>query len=279
MVQKANREAKAGLEVYRTLTLAERDYFVVSRLCSHDFPWQEPGRAILVDSRAAVSIMVNEEDHLRTQALTAGWSIEAADRLNHDTVAVLGKHLEYARSERFGYLAASPFNTGVAKRLSAMFHLIGLANARRLPEVMRALNAQGVVIRGLFGESSRAVGAFVQVSITDGTKAAFIGACEYLIQQERLARAQAQGPTLRSKAEEAIQFSRSTPTLSLADCLRVLAWLRWAIVEGECGFHDSPRKIDSALSQLDLMTGWKEQRAAASRADWLRKTIESIKKV
>ena len=58
-----------------------------------------------------------------------------------------------------------------------MFHLIGLAQAKRLPSVLHALGERGIAARGLFGESSRAVGAFVQVSVIGGSRHDFIGAC------------------------------------------------------------------------------------------------------
>lgn len=273
-----NKESRLGLDVYRSLTPAERDYFVVSRLCSYEFEYQKIGRALLLDPKGVLSIMVNEEDHLRVQALTAGWSIENADRLCKEALVKLGTTLEFARTERFGYLAASPYNTGAARRLSSLFHLIGLANAGKLPTVMQALLAQGVVVRGTYGESSRAVGAFVQVSITGGTKADFIGACEYLIKEERLARVDTGGKLLERKAEEAVSFADSARSITLSDALRVLGWLRWASQVGTLGYSDSHRYIDTALSQLDIMTGRNEEKAAVERAVWLRAVIESLRR-
>ena len=75
----AARDAGLDLEAYKGLTNAERDHLVAGRLVSPDFEWTLPGRALLVDRGRALSVMVNEEDHLRIQALSAGWSICSAD--------------------------------------------------------------------------------------------------------------------------------------------------------------------------------------------------------
>lgn len=274
----ANRASPLRMEVFRAMTAAERDYFVVSRICSHDFQWGAPGRALLVDSRCAVSLMVNEEDHLRLQALTAGWSIQGAESLHNEMLEELSLHLKFSFVNKWGYLAASPFNTGLARRYSAMFHLIGLAQARKLPDVMNALGSRRVVVRGLFGESSRAVGAFVQVSVTGGTRADFIGACEYLIEQERYARANQAGTVVPQKCAEAVTFAEAAQTMSLADSLRVLAWLRWGVLEGFFG-NVSYRKVDAAIAQLDLMTGFDPKQAEVERADWMRQLLTSLRAI
>ncbi len=146
-----------GLEVLRRISVAERNYLVGCRLASPDFRWRDVGRALLLDARRSASVMVNEEDHIRLQSLTAGWSLPEAEALVASHLDRFERRLEFAWSADFGYLAASPYHAGEGRRLSAMLHLAGLANARRLPTVMRALASAGVVVRGLFGETSRAV--------------------------------------------------------------------------------------------------------------------------
>ncbi|HVL39983.1 MAG TPA: hypothetical protein VM328_11390, partial [Fimbriimonadaceae bacterium] len=187
-ILQAARESGFGFDIHKRLSPAEREHLVGCRLISPDFGWQEVGRAVLLDSERAACVMVNEEDHLRVQALTAGWSLSSAEQKSESALDALGANLQFAWSPRFGFLSASPFNAGTGRRLSAMFHLIGLASSRRLSSVIRALSSRGIVARGLFGESSRAVGAFVQVSATNVGLSDFLGACEYLRREERLAR-------------------------------------------------------------------------------------------
>ncbi|HZH97679.1 MAG TPA: hypothetical protein VEX38_01800, partial [Fimbriimonadaceae bacterium] len=68
-------------EAFTSMGHSEREYFVACRLLSPDFRWDAPGRALLLDPQRSTSLMINEEDHIRLQALTAGWSIETADRI------------------------------------------------------------------------------------------------------------------------------------------------------------------------------------------------------
>lgn len=261
-------------EALRQETLAERAYLVGCRLISPEFKWSEPGRALLLDRARAFAAMVNEEDHLRLQCLMPGWSFEAACRMLDEAVGYFGSRLEFAWSEEFGFLAASPYNAGEGIRHSAMCHLIGLANARRMAACMRALAGQGIVVRGLFGESSRAVGAFVQVSITRHAPGEFAGAMEYLIREERAARASLSAASLRQKVAQARDFAVSSRALSLPDALRVMAWVRLGASLGLPGMPASPREVDAWLTTIELRSPMDEERAAADRARQLRSALD-----
>ena len=271
----ACRDSQLNLEVYKGLTNAERDYLVGCRLVSPDFEWTLPGRAFLVDQDRSIGLMVNEEDHLRIQALSAGWSIENCDTFATACTNSLERSLTFAYSPRFGYLSASPFNSGMGRRLSAMLHLIGMAHQRRLPSVIKALAAKGIAVRGLFGESSRAVGAYVQVSVISGSKSEFRGACEYLITEERQARREVGRDVLRERADQAKQFVQSSPTVGLADALRVLAWVRWAASDAIEGFRFSPREADAALAALEHRLPAAGEPAGRQTADQLRAMLEA----
>jgi protein arginine kinase len=269
----AAKEAQLDLEAYKGLTNAERDHLVAGRLVSPDFEWTLPGRALLIDRGRSLSVMVNEEDHLRVQALSAGWSIRASDATARACLDAIGARLSFAFSPDFGYLSASPYNSGSGRRRSAMFHLIGLAQTKRLPSVLAALNEKGIVVRGLFGESSRAIGAFVQVSVLEVGHSEFAGACEYLVREERDSRSLIARETLIDRAERAKEFAVSSRNLSLADALRILAWIRWASSASVPGFPASARMADAALTTLDIRTTIGEDQAARQRADALRAVL------
>lgn len=271
----ASKALPQELTVYKGLTNAERDYLVGARLVSADFEWTLPGRAVLIDRDRQLSLMINEEDHLRIQALTPGLSVSDATELARRCLSGLSQQLEFAVHPQFGNLTASPSNLGPACRFSAMFHLIGLAQAKRLPTVIEALGAQGITVRGLFGEASRAIGAFAQVSVLDGDAAAFAGACEYLLSEERRYRQELGTNSLRESAEQAREFLLRSPTLSLANALRVLAWMRWAASESMQGFPKNPRTVDAALTTLELRGIGREELAGRQRAEHLRAALES----
>lgn len=264
----------SDFETFRRLTSAERDYLVGARLVSPDFEWTSPGRALLVDSTRTLSLMVNEEDHLRLQALSAGWSVRTSQSFANEQLALLSNKLDFARSPRFGFLAASPYNSGHGRRLSGMFHLIGLAQHHRLNSVMKALAQRGLMVRGVFGESSRAIGAIAQVSLLNGEESDFAGACEYLIREENLARTGISRITLHDRAERTREFILKSHSMGLADALRSLAWLRWASLAEIPGFDYAPREIDAALARLDLRSDANEAKGASRRLTILRTLVE-----
>lgn len=266
---------RSGLSVVRGISPAERDALLAGRLISPEFPAEAPGRAVLLDEDRRISILVNEEDHLRFQSLTGGTSLGAALRSLEAAFQPFDEGLAFAWSPRFGYLSSSPYNCGTGVRMSAMFHLAALANARRLPRVLRALQAMGVASRGLFGESSKAVGAFVQISVTEPDPTPLQAAAEVLLQEERAERGRTPSGDLARNVERAIGFGIASRTASLADALRVLAWLRWGADASLPGCPASPRIVDAWLARMDPRSGEEPAEAARGRARTLRAWIES----
>lgn len=274
-IRQATKSLSSEFEAFRNISNAEREYLVGCRLVSPDFEWAQPGRSVLIDKARSIGIMINEEDHLRVQALTAGWSVEAADNAARSCVDSLEKHLDFARSPWYGWLSASPFNAGEGRRLSVMLHLIGLAQAKKLPVVLSALTEGKITARGLFGESSRAIGAFVQVSLVNGDRSQIIGAVDYLVNAEREARALLGQEAIEIRARQAVEFAVASSTMALADALRILGWVRWASAAGVPGFPDSVRSVDMMLTRLELRGDSQDPKAAQYRADFLRKALES----
>lgn len=261
---------RLDLEAFKLISHQERDYLVAARLASPHLEWHKPGRALLLDRPRHLSLMVHEEDHLRIQALTAGWTPDNSRQIAESALKQLEQQLQFAFNPRFGFLAASPFNTGRGRRLSAMFHLIGLAQVKRLPGVLRALGERGIAARGLFGEASRAIGAFVQVSVIGGSRQDFSGACEYLLFEERAARSEIGRTALSDKALQVAEYALETEGFSLSDALRVVAWIRWASQYGIEGFPRSPRAADIAITMLQINEHEEDEQAHQERARLIR---------
>jgi protein arginine kinase len=120
------------------------------------------GAAVLVGE--GVSVMINEEDHLRLQSLRSGLGIPAAmdaiGRLDRE----LGNRLPYAFHKDFGFLTACPTNTGTGLRVSVLIHLPGLVLTKEFGKVRAGLQQMGLTYRGLYGEGSEVLGNFVQIS-------------------------------------------------------------------------------------------------------------------
>jgi protein arginine kinase len=111
-----------------------------------------------------VSVMVNEEDHLRLQAMRSGFdplgAFGAATALDDE----LGRHVPYAWHGEFGFLTACPTNTGTGLRASVLIHLPGLVLTKEISKVLAGLQQMGLTYRGLYGEGSEVVGNYFQVS-------------------------------------------------------------------------------------------------------------------
>lgn len=122
------------------------------------------GGAAVVLGEEGVGVMVNEEDHLRLQALHSGLDVErtqsAVERLDRE----LGARLPYAYHDEFGFLTACPTNTGTGMRASVLIHLPGLVLTKEIGKVLAGLQTMGLTYRGLYGEGSEVVGNFFQIS-------------------------------------------------------------------------------------------------------------------
>ena len=111
-----------------------------------------------------LGVMVNEEDHLRLQALRSGFALEEAfaaiDRLDRD----LGARVPFSFHAEFGFLTACPTNVGTGMRASVLIHLPGLVHTKEMGRVLAGLQQMGLTYRGLYGEGSEVVGNYFQIS-------------------------------------------------------------------------------------------------------------------
>lgn len=112
----------------------------------------------------SVGLLVNEEDHLRLQALRSGFAVpqafEGVSRLDRE----LGSQVPYAFHREFGFLTACPTNAGTGLRASVLIHLPGLVLTKEIGKVLAGLQQMGLTYRGLYGEGSEVVGNFFQLS-------------------------------------------------------------------------------------------------------------------
>src|SRR5678816_1088598 len=142
----------------------DRQLLVERHLISRPHAAAEGARGVAVGDSENVSIMVNEEDHLRLQVLRSGLQLEEAwDQINKIDVALESK-LDWAFHPRFGYLTACPTNVGTGIRVSVMLHLPALKLTKKKKKVFRAAKELRLAVRGLYGEGTEATGDFYQVS-------------------------------------------------------------------------------------------------------------------
>ena len=120
------------------------------------------GAALFLSGR--FGIMINEEDHLRLQALYSGFAVADAFAQVEQLDNALGARLPYAFHQEFGYLTACPTNAGTGLRASVLIHLPGLVLTKEIGKVLSGLQSVGLTYRGLYGEGSEVVGNFFQIS-------------------------------------------------------------------------------------------------------------------
>jgi protein arginine kinase len=146
------------------LSALDRQFLVERQLISRELAAAEGPRGVALAPRETVSLMVNEEDHLRLQVMRSGLSLDEAWQDIDKVDDLLEQRITYAFSEEFGYLTACPTNVGTGMRASVMLHLPALVMIKHIEKVFRALQKINLAVRGLYGEGSRASGDFYQIS-------------------------------------------------------------------------------------------------------------------
>lgn len=148
----------------KELSSLDRQVLVEKHLISPQLAEAELFGAVLLSEDETISIMVNEEDHLRIQCIYPGLQLESAYQKASETDSALEKKLPYAFDEEFGYLTSCPSNTGTGMRASVMLHLPALTMTRQINRIIPAVSRLGMVVRGSYGEGSEAPGNVYQVS-------------------------------------------------------------------------------------------------------------------
>ncbi|MXI40431.1 ATP--guanido phosphotransferase, partial [Escherichia coli] len=118
----------------------------------------------LLSENEEISVMLNEEDHIRIQCLFPGFQLANALKAANQVDDWIEEQVDYAFSEKRGYLTSCPTNVGTGIRASVMMHLPALALTRQMNRIIPAINQLGLVVRGIYGEGSEAIGNIFQIS-------------------------------------------------------------------------------------------------------------------
>ncbi|MEC9488006.1 MAG: protein arginine kinase [Halanaerobium sp.] len=173
----------------------ERQVLVEKHLISPQHASGEKYTGLLVQKDETISIMVNEEDHLRMQVIFPGLQLEDAWRMINQLDDYLEGQLDFAFAEDYGYLTACPTNVGTGMRASVMVHLPALQITDRIKRMLKVASQLGLAVRGIYGEGTDTAGNLFQVSnqVTLGNSEDEIisnlrGVTEQIIEAERNAR-------------------------------------------------------------------------------------------
>src|SRR5204862_7117349 len=151
-------------ESLQELSALERQVLVERHLISREHAAKSVGSAVVMNRKQTLSIMVNEEDHLRMQSIRSGLQLKQAFKLVDKIDSALESKLDFAYDAKLGYLTACPTNVGTGMRASAMLHLPGLVLSDLINQVIQAVNKIGMAVRGLYGEGTEAMGKRFQSS-------------------------------------------------------------------------------------------------------------------
>ena len=177
------------------ISTVDKQSMVERHLISPDFIENAGLKGLVISEDESISVMINEEDHLRVQSLFPGMQIDKAWELCSKVDTILEKKLNIAYDSKYGYLTCCPTNIGTGIRASAMLHLPALTMTGHVRGILEACAKLGIAVRGIYGEHSEALGDMFQISnqITLGQSEDEIVAnisniSRQIIEQERILR-------------------------------------------------------------------------------------------
>ena len=161
-----NTENGAAFTFLRMADLEEdaRSRLVEHHLISYDLLKFVNRSAAMISSAGTVTVMLNEEDHIRFQGLLPGLQLERSAEMALKLDEAVGEKYPFAFDHQWGFLAASPANTGTGMRASVILHLPALAVSGQMGAVMQTIAKLGLTVRGLYGDGSEARGNLYQLS-------------------------------------------------------------------------------------------------------------------
>lgn len=142
----------------------DRQMLVERQLISRELADSQGARAVAIDHQEQISLMINEEDHIRLQVIKSGLDLQKTWEAISEVDNLIESRVNYAFHPELGYLTACPTNVGTGMRVSVMLHLPALVIARQIEKVFNSLQKIGLAVRGLHGEGSQSTGDFYQIS-------------------------------------------------------------------------------------------------------------------
>lgn len=223
----------------------DRQLLVERQLISREHAEAQGARGVAIDKVEQVSLMINEEDHLRIQCLHSGLDLQGAWSQISMVDDQIGCVVPYAFHERWGYLTACPTNVGTGIRVSVMLHLPALVITRQIDKVFRSLHKISLAVRGLYGEGSQAMGDFYQISnqTTLGrTEEEFVeqvgDVVPVLIDYERRARkflVRETQQNVHDQVSRAFGILRTAQTITAEETMQLLSRVRMGVLLGLIG--------------------------------------------
>jgi len=228
-----------GLFRISELDTIDRRFLVERHLMSHEHAASTDGKALFVSKEEVISIMINEEDHMRIQVMQSGFNLNENWKIINALDDSLSERLEFAFLSEWGYLTACPTNTGTAMRGSVMLHLPALVMTKQINKVLAAIAKLSFASRGFYGEGTQASGNFYQISnqVSLGHSEEEIiqninGLIRQIIEQEEQARQALllqNRPMLEDKIFRSLGVLKNAHIISSQETIELLSMVRLGI--------------------------------------------------
>jgi len=148
----------------KALGETEQKVFLEKHIVSPEFLKGSLPRSLLISDDQNISVMLNEEDHIRIQSIQPGDQLAEALATANQIDDLLEESVEYAFHQEYGYLTACPTNTGTGLRASFMIHLPCLERSDLLKKLLPTISKFGITLRGIYGEGTAPMGSIYQIS-------------------------------------------------------------------------------------------------------------------
>jgi protein arginine kinase len=218
----------------------EARFLVERHLISRELESGKGPRGVAFGSDEVVSVMVNEEDHLRIQAIKSALALEETWKVALEVDRMLEEDLDFAATTANGYLTACPTNVGTGLRASVMLHLPALVHLKQIEKVFQACSRTGLTVRGFYGEGTMASGDLYQISnqvtlgrseedILEGLRGMLPNILEYeeACRRELSSRGRVK---LEDRVHRALATLRAARTLTSEEAMQFLSWVRLGVV-------------------------------------------------
>ena len=269
------------------LTPTERASMLEKHLVSREFVGAEGERVLISNEEKSVYIMAPEEDHLRIQAISAGFDTESAMAAAFEAEEQADRALGFAYSEQYGYVTHCPTNLGTGMRISVMLHLPAYTAVGGMRELSIQLARVGMTVRGMDGEGSRAAAAIYQISnqttlgvSEEETAKKVADVIGQIIKNERELRAKLTGEQkddLGERARRDYGILMYTQRISAAELVSMYSDMRYAAA---VGLMDTPTEVlDTLLMRCLPNTIASERKGADTPRERDRVRAECVREI
>jgi protein arginine kinase len=237
----------------------DKQFLVERHLMSLDHAQKSNSKAVVIDDEEIVSVMINEEDHIRMQVMQSGLNLFEAWNIINKIDDACAREINFAFLSDWGYLTACPTNAGTGMRGSVMLHLPALVMSKAIDRVLAAIAKLSFTTRGLYGEGTQAMGNFFQISnqISLGPSESEIiesinGLIRQIIEQENQAREALvlkDKPLIEDRVNRSLGILRNARIISSQETIELLSMVRLGCDLGMVGDIDRAR-----INELFIIT-------------------------